>query len=1334
MPRRVHNGMDAQTKKHHQVPLAEQAGTSSSVHPTMKTAKAPAVPPAPVSADSSWSTVSVPKSILRQSAGTVPSQLPSLPPIPPTPVSSQPQSVNKPTLRRRRTSKEAQQTSTSRTSLRRRPSSPPPVPTVIRSLVPEPAPPPVGSASRLSSKQISNSSRDRPPPLTRVRRISTPYPHPNAPGSSKKVVTRTRRRMPKKGDALTTQTPTDHPKPHYRPMSSTPPVTSPRAIARRPSPVPPSSSKSDSSRSSSNNYLSLNDDQPMETQSTGLESQPSDFIALAPHMSSSKTTSSQAQPISPVAGVPQIFNRHLIPLPTLTFPSLRGLRPTALPPTTNGANTETVEDPNGEEYASDHPHDLQISSLLNPEELDRVRVWAYQVEECVKQTLEEGSTPSVEEDEIIPEDWDWEQPAKIDIASLVPGRQHLSPATASSPDSPMAMRNLRPIHDPFSPRTQPFPPSVFKAFPVPPSAFERTFPQTAYTYTTIPSPLPVQNQPNSELEDNQVNLCSERGEDEDRGQSGPQIAVVSNADGEMNNQKALTALVSPSPFSPLPSPFRYITPSVTPATRSQRLPVPSRLQPSTPPAPTPVPEQSLASPVSPRPHSPETPGRMPHTSTEREMAGLPVFNKRKSNLRKMSKSEDDSEDSGSGTRGRSPTRRSWKASSERHFKAKAPTAPTIVVQAYLQSLGPEMIRPDSTATFNMSVGSIVRPRTASMSRSRGSSPYSAHVTLREQEEDAALRMAMQSQSSVMSTDIFFNPMGHPEAPPEEVRLNSQSITPEMDAPRSQPPSVAGTVIPFSRRTPAPNRRASDSPLPPSRVQEMAAESILRRRKSHPAPRSVVSLPSTRRSSSGDHKETPDVEQEAEIPSYSPPQRERSLRRPPTPARTAPLERFHSAPQLSATTTKSSSLAFLKLITLLTQFTSDLSTGRQGVPRWKHDCAEFHEEIEQVYGAFREGVEKTKFKFRPWLRSEVSRADELALEEGVEGSKEGERNVLYLEDVWDRLYGSSSKSKQAVSASNVQEELIRSVVASWEVQVFSCLNAVRETLDDLVRSLVDTHFGCAGDGEELKRIVQSIADTELTESSDLVEGRLSDLFALEATSAFSINTRRPQVIDASLSRFKSLRQRAQLATLERNTINESPVTVQASQSCTASMSPIKKTTHMYSLSRGTGTTTLFTSSVGNNTASSSNGKHGSFSSTLATSLFPDSSGSDEDLAAFTRLRRYSLVGGESPEYEQEVKRALTTLKNLGFMDITSPEKLYARLADLESPESIDAVIEVMANVDAYLQAASTRFVDYAAMNLEHHLVNTIGEKINSAVLSALDLGSEGIKAQCVRWMS
>lgn len=65
----------------------------------------------------------------------------------------------------------------------------------------------------------------------------------------------------------------------------------------------------------------------------------------------------------------------------------------------------------------------------------------------------------------------------------------------------------------------------------------------------------------------------------------------------------------------------------------------------------------------------------------------------------------------------------------------------------------------------------------------------------------------------------------------------------------------------------------------------------------------------------------------------------------------------------------------------------------------------------------------------------------------------------------------SSNKVAASASAVQEDLIRSVVSSWDELVHSCLQGTRASLDQLVTMVVDTHFGCAGDGEELRRIVQ-----------------------------------------------------------------------------------------------------------------------------------------------------------------------------------------------------------------------------------------------------------------------
>lgn len=288
MGRRVAGSFDIQTKKHMRgTPPADQAGTSSSFVKPRKSRTRGVIqqppPPAPAtSIDSilgSWSTLSAPKSILRQSAGTGSSQVQALPPPGPTTLSSrlQDHSSSKSTQKRRRTSAELPhqpQASTSRLSLGpRRSSSPSPIPVALRSLVPEPAPPPVGSTDRISSKQISNSSRDRPPPLNRVRRISTPYPHPGARATSKQPPPRPRRRMTKKSDAPYTTPPKWTPAPqaaaaqYLQSLAMNMPIVQ-SLVPRRASPVPPSSSKSDSSRSSSESYVSLNDDQPQDTRAS----------------------------------------------------------------------------------------------------------------------------------------------------------------------------------------------------------------------------------------------------------------------------------------------------------------------------------------------------------------------------------------------------------------------------------------------------------------------------------------------------------------------------------------------------------------------------------------------------------------------------------------------------------------------------------------------------------------------------------------------------------------------------------------------------------------------------------------------------------------------------------------------------------------------------------------------------------------------------------------------------------------------------------------------------------------------------------------------------------
>ncbi|KAG8892144.1 hypothetical protein FRB99_002923, partial [Tulasnella sp. 403] len=98
--------------------------------------------------------------------------------------------------------------------------------------------------------------------------------------------------------------------------------------------------------------------------------------------------------------------------------------------------------------------------------------------------------------------------------------------------------------------------------------------------------------------------------------------------------------------------------------------------------------------------------------------------------------------------------------------------------------------------------------------------------------------------------------------------------------------------------------------------------------------------------------------------------------------------------------------------------------------------------------------------------------------------------------------------------------------------------------------------------------------------------------------------------------------------------------------------------------------------------------------------------------------------------EHARGALASLQNLGFTHITTPEQLFEKFAEVDP---VDEVLEVMANVEAYLDIASMRFVDYISLNTEHYLVNVVGEKINAAVLADLDLDGEGIRERCSKWM-
>lgn len=722
---------------------------------------------------------------------------------------------------------------------------------------------------------------------------------------------------------------------------------------------------------------------------------------------------------------------RIIPLPSLTFASIAP-RPKALPPSEaagDGAWTPTQE--GMEEYASDHPQDLveRAWEMEERDELERVKHWAEDVF-IASFALVEGEGP---EDEALPvaggdEFWQREKPAIVPAEKLMEGLILLADEVV-----PLQL----PVDD-ISPTPDGAqgPPLAIVA-PTPDNRSPAIAEQQALARLASPYPAP----PAPEFDLDSSSSSSKAGPAE--------LAVQSHLTVPLTTRKSFMSLTSPSPFSGLPSPFRL--PNMTPITPFWPLKSENQAAYPTPPAQEPLPpifpapnapaivapdsrvpsvldriSSYLGSAASPRPPSPETPPRIVHESSAERRAQAAAEEELPSRTRTRSRSSSSERTHGQSVtknrwgnmlhrtetgstgsralsrsaRGRSPTRRSWKATSERAATRvgvgilvervgnmeRAQLVQPVLIQQKAEAANARAAETIGSWRFSTSDVEVERQRTPSKSRSR------SRYSVRSSAAPTPQPPRPDTQASVMTADLFYNPQS---APPPIVET-SNSVTPDTLKPEGNH-STSGSLT----RGPQPGM----------------SPSILRRRKSHRAQKSAVSLPSSNegeeamrpvegvlskrepsvhvpepivlastKPSTTTSPETPVI---LGLPTSS------SLEAPPI----RPLNRIHPIAAQSAAAsspTSTPTLAFLKFFTLLSQFQSDLSTDRRGVPRWKHDFADAEEKIRVVYDNFREATERSRVAFRPWLReNEHSQLRE--------DDEEDEGKVLmYVEDLWAKM--------------------------------------------------------------------------------------------------------------------------------------------------------------------------------------------------------------------------------------------------------------------------------------------------------------------------------------------
>lgn len=265
-------------------------------------------------------------------------------------------------------------------------------------------------------------------------------------------------------------------------------------------------------------------------------------------------------------------------------------------------------------------------------------------------------------------------------------------------------------------------------------------------------------------------------------------------------------------------------------------------------------------------------------------------------------------------------------------------------------------------------------------------------------------------------------------------------------------------------------------------------------------------------------------------------------------------------------------------------------------------------------------------------------------------------------------------------------------------------------------------------------------------------KLADFGALEKRTVFtSSHARLRDSAAAILSHFKDIRRQADHTLLEHGALRQSPVPMGRSEAAKASSKPLDHVVPVAGPSHSRESHTMSIPSSFTGQTSSLFSKNVPLS-TVATS---EDQGRQSDgpgglrrrLVEQQRQRADSLRNAN-----EAIQVALSSLRSVGFHDLSSPEQLLEKLVE---PDPVDEVLEIMANVVAYLDSeffltcslshlsltrlapfavASLRFVDYITLHIEDYLVNAIGDKINAAVVANLDLSGANIEERCLRWMA
>jgi hypothetical protein len=176
------------------------------------------------------------------------------------------------------------------------------------------------------------------------------------------------------------------------------------------------------------------------------------------------------------------------------------------------------------------------------------------------------------------------------------------------------------------------------------------------------------------------------------------------------------------------------------------------------------------------------------------------------------------------------------------------------------------------------------------------------------------------------------------------------------------------------------------------------------------------------------------------------------------------------------------------------FTRDVSAHVKGIPEFGPQVG-LMEGLLRIYEKFREDIQQTAPRFRPWIKkkSKIAESELLKL---TEQGDEAHGQILYLNEVVTRARRARTRELPGNHPFVVKEHLIQGSWKMWESFVIGHFKEVQDLVRGHITKLVEKHFNACTHGG-LLQAVMSIIETQLLERSRIAAEKLNGVFRIES---------------------------------------------------------------------------------------------------------------------------------------------------------------------------------------------------------------------------------------------